>query len=247
MSRADRRARARTQARRRQQAEVKRRGGVAVLSPKARRIFTIVMAAIVVLGAGLAWGLSYVAGNEVVKTVNGQDITQRVVNQRTRILMFLYGLKEVNAETSQALLDGLVDEELVTAEAQKRNLSVSQDELDQLTVQYTDGLATLYGSNLQITVQRLRLRVTAQALADYQRVQSYNGKLYEAVTADIEVTEVDIQALYVANKEALDQQGLSLEQVRDRLAEDALQQKRGEAYSQFLKDLRAAATIAGPG
>jgi hypothetical protein len=247
MSRADRRARARAQARRRQQTDARRRGGASILSPKIRRIITIVLVVSAVLGAGAWWGVSYVAGNKTVKAVNGQVITQREVDLRVRMLMFLYGMKKVSAETRQAVIDSMVEEELVRAEIDKRGLSISQEDLDRLTKQYSEALTSLYGSNLNITTQRLRLRVPAQALIDYQRSQIRGTKLYEAVTAAVTVTEADIQAAYAANKEALDQQGLSLDQVRDRLAQDALGQKRGETYSQFLKDLQSAATITGPG
>ena len=74
----------------------------------------------------------------------------------------------------------------------------------------------------------------------FTRVSSQPIKLY------CQVTEPDIVAFYEQYKETLDAQGLSLQDVRDTLGQEILQQKRSEVYSGFLQTLRAKATIADP-
>ncbi len=218
------------------------------LSRRAWLIILGILAVVIVVGGGLLWYSSYRTGNVVLKTVNGENITQRDLTRRESTIMYLFGLQNrFDAETQKSILDSMVDEKLVAVEAKKRELEVTDQELKDLSDQYAATLAAAYGSNLNITVARLRLKVTQAALDDYLRSQLHGEKIYTAITADVKVTEADIQAMYEQQKETLDKQGLSLEQARETLTQDALNQKRGDTYSQFLETLRTAATITGPG
>lgn len=245
MSRAARRQKARQA-----EAKQKRRGGRSGPS-RYTRIVALALVVVFVVGAG-GWGVySYVtsplADRDVLTIVNGHEITVRELTRRENVIRYLYGIGEIKPDLREAILEDLVDEKLIAAEAVRRGIVVTEEDLDPLAGQFEEALRVVYGSPLAITVQRLRLRVGAADLVAYQTAFIMNRKLYESVTAEVTVTEGDIVALYEELKETLDEAGLSLEQARDRLAEEALQKKRGEVYTAFIEQLRAQAEIASPG
>ncbi len=251
MSRAERRAKARAKAKRRQELERRHRQNPPLLPPRVSRILSLSLIAVVVLGLG-TWGVwsglaGRAAATRVLKVVNGENITQGELTRRANVLRFLSGIASpLDEQTTAFLLDGLVDERLIAAEAGRRGLDVTDEELQQDMDKVVESLKTLYGSVLKVTVQRLRLGVSEADVVAYERITLIKNKLYQAVTADAEVTEQDIQDLYQKQKETLDKQGLSLEDARDKLTADALQAKKEEIYAGFLDSLRAQATIANP-
>lgn len=250
MSRTERRAKQRAAARRKQMVESRGRTRTTFLPPRVSRIINLTLVGGLVLGLA-GWGVySLITGRataaKVLKTVNAVNISQHELDTRTRILQFANDLKTVSAETKTAILDSLVDEQLVLAEAAARNLVPTDQEIKDNETQQASALKTLYTTTLRITVARLRYGVSSSDLAAYVRNQVLNEKLYAAVTADTTVTEPDIVAFYEQYKETLDAQGLSLQDVRDTLGQEILQQKRSEVYFGFLQTLRSRATIADP-
>ena len=250
MSRTERRAKQRAAARRKQMVASRGRTRTTFLPPRVSRIINLTLVIGLVLGLA-GWGVySLITGRaaaaKVLKTVNAVNITQHELDTRTRILQFANDLKTVSAETKTAILDSLVDEQLVLAEAAARNLVPTDQEIKDNETQQASALKILYTTTLRITVARLRYGVSSGDLAAYVRNQVLNEKLYTAVTADTAVTEPDIVAFYEQYKETLDAEGLSLQDVRDTLGQEILQQKRSEVYSGFLQTLRAKATIADP-
>jgi len=250
MSRTERRAKQRAAARRKQMVESRERTRTTFLPPRVSRIINLTLVIGLVLGLA-GWGVySLITGRaaaaKVLKTVNAVNITQHELDTRTRILQFANDLKTVSAETKTVILDTLVDEQLVLAEAAARNLVPTDQDIKDNETQQASALKTLYTTTLRITVARLRYGVSSGDLAAYVRNQVLNEKLYTVVTADTTVTEPDIVAFYEQYKETLDAQGLSLQDVRDTLGQEILQQKRSEVYSGFLQTLRAKATIADP-
>jgi hypothetical protein len=250
MSRAERRAKQRAAARRKRMVESRERTRTNFLPPRVSRIINLTLVIGLVLGL-VGWGVySVIAGRaaaaKVLKTVNAVNITQHELDTRVRILQFANDLKTVSAETKTDILDTLVDEQLVLAEAAARNLVPTDEDIKGTETQQASALKTLYTSPLRITVARLRYGVSSGDLAGYVRNQVLNKKLYAAVTADTTVTEADIVAFYEQYKETLDAQGLSLQDVRDTLGQEILQQKRSEVYSGFLRTLRSKATVADP-
>ncbi|RJQ04495.1 MAG: hypothetical protein C4551_10685 [Bacillota bacterium] len=250
MSRAERRAKARARAKHRERLERREKGRRGVISPRLYRLITLALVGVLVLSLA-GWGIAgYVSGRaaatKVLKVVNGQSITQAELTTRANVIRFLYGLSNIDADTMAGLLEGLVDEVLIQAEAERRGLVVSDEDLAAAEEANTRTLEVLYGSALRITAQRLRLGLSRDDLTSYQRIRIYEGKLYEDVTAGVTATEEEILALYEEYKEALGQQGLSLEEARDTLAQEVTTTKRGEVYTEFLEGLRAEAVITDP-
>ena len=250
MSRTERRAKQRAAARRKQMVASRERTRTTFLPPRVSRIINLTLVIGLVLGLA-GWGVySLITGRaaaaKVLKTVNAVNITQHELDTRTRILQFANDLKTVSAETKTVILDTLVDEQLVLAEAAARNLVPTDQDIKDNETRLASALKTLYTTTLRITVARLRYGVSSGDLAAYVRNQVLNEKLYTAVTADTTVTEPDIIAFYEQYKETLDAEGLSLQDVRDTLGQEILQQKRSGVYSGFLQTLRAKATIADP-
>jgi len=245
MSRAERRHKARLQAKR----KYGRKKGF--LSMRATRLVVLAMVVVLVLSI-TAWGfVSYTSNLEarrtVLRVVNGQEVTRFDLVRRANVLRYIYGLSEIDPALEEALLEGLIDERLVAAEADGRGLAATEEDFAVLEQQIAAALDALYTSSLGATAQRIRLGVSQADLRAYEKSLILDGKLYEDVTAEVTVTEEDILALYQEYKETLDEAGLSLNEARDKLAEDALQKKRGEVYAAFLEELRARAVISTPG
>jgi len=251
MSRTERRAKQRAAARRKQMVASRERTRTTFLPPRVSRIINLTLVIGLVLGLA-GWGVySLITGRaaaaKVLKTVNAVNITQHELDTRTRILQFVNDLKEgVEEATKTLILDSLVDEQLIQAEAAARNLVPTDQDIKDNETRLASALKILYTTPLRITVARLRYGVSSGDLAAYVRNRALNEKLQTAVTADTTVTEPDIIAFYEQYKEALDAEGLSLQDVRDTLGQEILQQKRSEVYSGFLQTLRAKATIADP-
>lgn len=254
MSRADRRAKQRVEAKKRQQAERRRArgGGGSLVSPRVARIVSLAVIAVVVLGAAgfgiYAYIKSPLHSQKVVATVNGNDITQAELTRRERVFQFLTGITgPLDPATSQDLLDELEEGYLLTDAAAARNVSpATPEEVKKLTDQWSASVESLYGNKLGVTIARLRLGVRAADLEAYAQVMALKQKLYDALTASVTVSDADVEAFYTKYKETLDQQGLSLETARDTLAEEALSEKKGEVFTQFLDSLKASADIKTP-
>lgn len=251
MSRADRRAKQRATLKRQEQLKTRGRRTAPLLSRKATTIIIASVLAAVVIVVGGFWYLGYRKGSVVLKTVNGQNITQHDVTKQGNLTRFLYGLSTpLDAATEKAVLDTMVDDVLLREEAVKRSITVTDQEVADLEAQWATALQTVYKGTVQVTVARLRLGVGQADLKTYEETQILVQKLYDEVTKEItaaSITEADIQAMYAEEKSTLDSQGLSLEQARDTLTQDALNKKRGDTYTKFLDDLRSRATITGPG
>ncbi|MEW6032498.1 MAG: SurA N-terminal domain-containing protein [Bacillota bacterium] len=231
----------------------KERKGIGARGGRGTRIVALALVGAFLVGAG-GWGAyTFLAGasghDDVLYVVNGHEITRAELDRRVNVIRYLYGIGEsgITPDLRQALLEDLVDGYLVAAEAARRGITVDLAEARRLDEQFEMSLKVVHGSPLAITAARLRLRVRQSDVAAYRDALILNNKLYQAVTAEVTVTEEDILALYAELKETMDMAGLSLEEARDRLADEALQKKRGEVYLSFLAELRSRADIAGPG
>jgi parvulin-like peptidyl-prolyl isomerase len=104
----------------------------------------------ILIGVGVAVGLIVLilaAGvfqqlvlnpRQPVATVNGTSITTQDYAKRVRFDWFQQGqqTQQDPLTTSQQTLDGMVDDQLIQAEALKRGITVSQDEVDKAIEQY---------------------------------------------------------------------------------------------------------------
>lgn len=246
MSRAERRRKEREQTRRKDTA----RGGL--WSHRTTRLVTLITAVALVLGLG-AWGGHYFTSeptgtDEVLRVVNGREITDRDLVSRINVIRYLYKLdrEHIDEALSQQILENLIDEDLLEAEAARRGIEITDEDLADSTEQFDSTLQLLYKTGLNQTVHRLRLRVTEDQIVDYQRGVILTSKIYVDVTKGVVATDEDILALYEEYKEELEEAGLSFEEAKETLAQDALQQKQSEVYAAFLNELRNAAEITVP-
>jgi parvulin-like peptidyl-prolyl isomerase len=237
----------------REQAKTGRQDRKGLLRERGTRLTALVLAVALLASLG-TWGVVSLYPDDagpgtVLRVVNGQAITERDLIRRENVLRYLYGLGRgaFDAALREALLEQLVDEHLVEAEAERRGLTVTDEDLAQTREGFEQSLEMAYKTRLARSLAKMRLRVTDEDLDRFARGQVYAQKLYQEVTAEVSVTEEDILALYEEYKESLDEAGLSLEDVRDTLTQDALREKREEVYSRLLMDLRAKAEVSGPG
>ncbi|MCL6581465.1 MAG: SurA N-terminal domain-containing protein, partial [Firmicutes bacterium] len=213
MSRAERRARERAEAKRKE--ELARRGRTQ-LPRRARRAIALATVAVVVLTAGALIWTWYAAAHRVVVTVDGKEFTERDLTRRVSLFKFLYGTDYVGPETRKALQDSLVDEYLVVREAARRGLAVTEEEIAEALEEEETRLVEFYGSEFRLTVARLSRGVRLSDVIAYERGRLLRLKLYDEVTRDVTFTEDEVLELYQQYKETLDQQGLSLADVRER-------------------------------
>ncbi|HCJ10307.1 MAG TPA: hypothetical protein DHW14_03990 [Clostridiales bacterium] len=249
MARMSRAARRRKQ---REEAKTRRHDRRGFLRERGARLTALVLAVVLLASLG-TWGVVSLHPDDtgldtVLRVVDGRAITEGDLVRRENVLRYLYGLGRGDFDVTfrQALLEQLVDEYLVEAEAERRGLTVTAEDLAETRESFEQSLKMVYKTRLARSLARMRLGVTDEDLDRFARGQVYAQKLYQEVTAEVSVTEEDVLALYEEYKESLDEAGLSLEDVRDTLTQDALRKKREEAYSRLLMDLRAKAEISGP-
>jgi len=222
------------------------RRGRTRLPRRARLAIALATVAVLVLTVGAVVWTWYAAAHRVVVTVDGKQFTERDLNRRVNLFKFLYGTDYVGPETRKALQDSLVDEYLVVREASGRGLTVTDEEVAETLEEEEARLVEFYGSEFRLTVARLSRGLRLSDIIAYERGQLLRLKLYEEVTRDVTFTEEEVLELYQQYKETLDQQGLSLADVRERLVQELLTSKKLKAFADFREQLRAQAAVVEP-
>lgn len=193
-----------------------------------RGLFVTMTALAALLIIGLATSTVLLArrdrtGNEtVVATVDGEPIRRAE-----------YDRAVAGAEGEQ-ILDGLITEKLVLAEAQRRGITVDDgktasllDEQKQAFQSDEEYQAALRQAGLTEDDLRKRLRLT--------------DMLRQMVADQTQVTEDEISGAYTNQQDRF--QGQTLDQARDRIREDLQRQKANSAIPALIEQLKANAKI----
>ncbi len=143
-------------------------------------------------------------GGKVVATVNGEKITEEELNKRVEQAAAMYGFdlesdqgKEMRTFLQEQTLQVLIDEKVILQAAAKKDLEVSQEELDKEIKKIKDQF-----SNDKDYEEFLKERkFTEKDLNTYLQNSLIYKKLFDDVTKDITSTERDIKAYYQENKE----------------------------------------------
>lgn len=176
---------------------------------------------IVVAIAGL---LYYFRGQFVVAIVNGKPVTRYEL------------VKELESQAGQKTLDVLITKTLLLQEAKKKNISVSQQEVDD-EIKKLEADFTKNGQNLNQLL--LMQGMTREALAEQIKLQKLAEKLVEN---DVTVSDQEVADYLKQNTELLSKDKTPQEQeaeVRDQLK----QQKLSEKIQELLGKLRDSAKI----
>ena len=159
----------------------------------------------------------------IAATVNGQPISRLSV------------ISELEKQGGKQALDSLITKSLIIQEARKRNVEVSQQDIDGEMKKIQANLAS-QGQNLD---QVLQLQgMTKQQLIDQIKL----NKMIEKIVKPAPVTDKEVDDYYNTNKESLPQnqdEAALKKTIKDRLQ----QQKLNDEAQKFLENLRKSAKI----
>lgn len=160
----------------------------------------------------------------VVAFVNGQTIFRYQV------------IQELEKQGGKQVFNGLVTKSLVLQEAQKKNITVTQKEIDLELKKVSDNVSS-QGQNLDQLLQMQGM--SKKDLEDQIRVQKLIEKL---VPQSKEVTDKETQDYYEKNKSSYPE-GTTYEQLKDTIKTQLNQEKQSKAYQDLLQKLQNEAKI----
>lgn len=160
----------------------------------------------------------------VVAFVNGQPIFRYQV------------IQELEKQGGKQVFNGLVTKSLVLQEAQKKNITVTQKEIDLELKKVSDNVSS-QGQNLDQLLQMQGM--SKKDLEDQIRVQKLIEKL---VPQSKEVTDKETQDYYEKNKSSYPE-GTTYEQLKDTIKTQLSQEKQSKAYQDLLQKLQNEAKI----
>lgn len=188
--------------------------------PKFKRSYVfLVIGILAVIGL-----LYYFRGMFVAATVNNQPISR---------IAFIQKLEE---QGGQQTLDSMITETLIVQEAQKNNVVVTDEELNEEVKKLEE--------NLKQQQQDLNALLEARGMTqDDLKTQLKTQKLLEKLLADkTEVTDAEVTEYITQNQEALGEQATT-DEMKDQIKEQLKQQKFGEAFEAWITQVKNNANI----
>ncbi|MFN2340759.1 MAG: SurA N-terminal domain-containing protein [Halanaerobium sp.] len=206
--------------------------------------------------------------NEVVATVNGDEITSQQLAQQANVDQILQQVSQVDQQLAQLLssseagntvleelqkakLDGLIDNVLLEQAAEESDITLTQAEKDEIYEQQKEQIL----EQNQMDEEQFLSVLEQQGYEDeaaYKEEFSNNPQIKinklieEEVLENIEVSEEEMQEAYEENKDAFAQSGqedTSFDDLKPQLEQMLKQQKQSQAINQYLEDLREDAEI----
>ena len=192
---------------------------------KKKTIVTVVFAALVLVIAVLLTG----CGDATVATVNGQAITK---SQLDREVKFRYGSQAGDPSSSQykqletQMLDTLITQQIINAEAQKQGINVSDDEINKAVDQQKQAA----GGDDKLKSKMSNAGVSDDQLRGMMKDDIYFQKLLANVTKNAaNVTDQQAQDYYNQHKSDGTFQAPEQRQVRHILVADQATAQKIEA------------------
>lgn len=194
--------------------------------PKGVSSFNPVKITIVLVIIGIALLLYFFQDKYMFAKVNGKPITTFAVLQE---------LEQVKRNEVAEVVNIMIDKSLLLQEAQKRGISISEEEIDK-EMQKTEEALKQSGQTLDS--QLALLGMTREGLRENYRIQ----KSVEKMIGKSEVSDEEINKYIEQNKDVLppDQEE---QQIRKTVREQLSQQKLGQAYQELITNLRKNADI----
>lgn len=160
----------------------------------------------------------------VVAIVNGQPITR------------LSYYQELERQAGEQALNTIITKMLVTQEAQKQNVTVSDEEVDKEIKAIEERLKS---QNQNLDTLLLFQGLTRDGLKDQLRLQKMAEKM---ASKDVKVSDTEIDEFLKANPPA-EGAGVSSNEQRDKAREQIQTQKSSESIQKWLDGLRSKANI----
>lgn len=214
----------------------------------------IFLAVAVVASAGIATALAAAFGvgpfeprrdpGPVVAIVNGRPIYLSEARSRLEGLGSVHGgIEDVFGPRWQdRILDSLVEEQLIRAEASERGIVVTGEEL----ADHVERLRAMFGSDEGFDGWLAQQGIDLDELVRRISVQTVAAELYESITADVDVAMSAVRAYYRSHgDEYLQADGTVAElwAVKDAIREDLTKQARDETFGAWLDEQRAGADV----
>ena|GEM_PF-2635671 len=196
---------------------------------------------VVVIRRGLFWGvaaaailiIAALAGLNIYQALRGNDPAVAVVNGE-RIPRSAYD-KLIARSDGQQALNQLINQTLLAQDAAKHHVTVSPDELDaELQKQKAS-----FASDSEYRQALAQAHFTEPELREQLKYQVLLNKM---VLDKVTVSDSEIQQEYDQNKDTT-YQGKTLDQVKDQIKQDLLQQKQAAAEQAYFDRLHAEAKI----
>lgn len=204
---------------------------------------------------------------QVVATVNEEEITSQQLAQQANINQILQQVSQVDQQLAQILasseagsqvmeelqsakLDSIIDSVLLKQAAEESDITLSQEEIDEIYQQQKNAILEQQQMDEEQFLSVLQQQGYENEEAYKEEFSSnpqikINKLIEEEVVSNIEISEEELQQAYDQNKDALAQSGqdVSFEEIKPQLEQMLKQQKQGQAINQYLSELRDDAEI----
>jgi foldase protein PrsA len=173
----------------------------------------------IVFGAMLlASAIYYAKGYLIAGVVNGKVITRSKV------------VSELERRSGQQVLEGLVNQSLIDQEAKKRNIVITQEEIDADIKTIEDNMKA-QGSTIEAALAQQNLD-----RPEFVKILTTNKKIEKMIADKVAVTDAEVDAYLTANKDSFpkdsDQNALK-EQVRTYLQQQKIDSESQNLFTQL--------------
>lgn len=203
--------------------------------------------------AGLILIFLFISGcgqANVIARVNGQEITLEEFNRMVKRVEASYQGMGLNlagkgehglAAIRKDILDGMIENILVSEEVRKLNLSPVRQEIESAVQKIKDS----YKDEKEFQAALQKSKLTVKDLKTYASQQLSRQKLMEAVTKEIAVSEPEIKIFYDSNPGQFYRDGKkqTLEEVKAEVRDYLLELKKQEKFDLYLSRLVGGAKI----
>lgn len=176
--------------------------------------------AILIILAGL---LFYFKGLFIAAMVNGQPIARTTI------------IHELEKQAGKRALESLITKELVLQEAKKRNVTVSQKELDEEGKKIK---ASIESQGQSLDAMLASQGMTKQDYLEEVRLQ----KLLQKMVGEVKVTDAEVEKFMQSNSQMMTE-GTNTEEMKKSLKQSLEQEKLNQKYQTFIADLKKTAKI----
>lgn len=234
---------------------------------RTKKVLILFLFLAVISNPSFANEISFNPGNEVVATVNGEDISLSQLEQFANIERIIMEISQLNQEFARLLysteagqklqseykkiaLEELINESLLIQEADKSGVEVEKTEKEEMVDNHLQMIKEANNLNVE-ELLRILQHQGIDSIAEYKELLMSDdsliiGKFLEKeVYSQLSVSDDEIFEVYQKNEEQFTEQiGIEgFEDVKERLKNEIMQQKQQQLLNSYLIELRNNADI----
>lgn len=167
-----------------------------------RNVILIIVFSVVLLVSAVLIYL-FVFYDKTVATVDGIEVRQKEVDA----YMNFVNSQSQDGESAQSeeelktlevnIIDSLIVIKLLEKYAEENNIAISRQEIDE----QVETLSNTYNSEEDFESALKSMGIDRKFLEDYLKSQMISNKIYERITANVDVTDEEVKSYYDDNKE----------------------------------------------